>query len=184
MKRLFIAMEISTEARQFASELIRRLRTDNPVKGVSWSKPENLHITLKFLGDTDDASEAKVIRALSEIASKFTPFSLHLDKPELLGNRVISIAVRSDSQTVFSIEKAVDTESGKLGYVPDGRRYHPHLTLARMRRSKGIRELSQEFLQTRIKPLGFEVRELVLYESVLGPGGSVYKVVQRFGLSA
>lgn len=110
-------------------------------------------------------------------------FRLQLDKPELLGKRVISIAVRSDSRTVYSLEMAIDTECERLGYPLEGRRFHPHLTLARIRQAENARELGKRFLQTHIEPLSFDVREIVLYESELGPGGSVYKVVKRFGLN-
>jgi len=180
-KRLFIAVDISEEARAAASGLIATLREQFPVKGVSWSKPENLHVTLKFLGDTDEATEANLIETLSRIGERARQFHLQLEKPELLGKRVISIAVRSNSQTIFSLEMAIDTECERLGFPREGRRFHPHLTLARIRQSENARELGKHFLQTKIEPLSFEVRDIVLYESELGAGGSVYRVVRRFG---
>jgi len=180
-KRLFIAVDISEDARAAASGLIATLREQFPVKGVSWSKPENLHVTLKFLGDTGEATEANLIETLSRIGERARPFHLQLEKPELLGKRVVSIAVRSNSQTVFSLEMAIDTECERLGFPREGRRFHPHLTLARIRQSENARELGKRFLQTKIEPLSFEVRDIVLYESELGAGGSVYRVVRRFG---
>lgn len=184
MKRLFIAADISEEARQIVSGLVDRLRAEHPAKGVSWSKPENLHVTVKFLGDTDEARETKLIETLSSISSSYSPFQLQLDKPELLGKRVVSVAVRSDSPTLFSLEMAIDTACERLGFEREGRRFHPHLTLARIRRPESARELSIRFLQTEIEPLSFDVREIVLYESELGPGGSVYRKVSSFRLSA
>ena len=183
-KRLFIAADISEEARTAASGLIALMRREFSVKGVSWSKPENLHITIKFLGDTEPERESRLIETLSEIAALTPPFRLQLDKPELLGKRVISIAVRSDSPTVFSLEMAIDTACERLGFEREGRRFHPHLTLARIRQPENARELGQRFLQTQIEPLGFEVREIVLYESELGPGGSIYRKVSTFELFA
>ena len=182
MKRLFIAANISEEARNVASGLIASLRTEFPVKGISWSKPENLHVTVKFLGDTDATTEARLIETLASVSASYQPFHLQLDKPELLGRRVISIAVRSDSKTVFSLEMVIDTECERLGFPREGRRFHPHLTLARVRQPENARELGRRFLQSQIEPLGFEVREIVLYESELGAGGSVYRIVRRFGL--
>ena len=183
MKRLFIAADISDEARLHASDVIGRLRSECSGKGISWSKPENLHITIKFLGDTEPGRELNVIEALAVIAASTPLFRLQLDKPELLGKRVISVAVRSDSSTIFSLEMAIDTACERLGFEREGRRFHPHLTLARIRQPENARELGKRFLQTQIEPLSFEVREIVLYESELGPGGSVYNVVERFGLS-
>lgn len=67
MKRLFVAADIPSEAKLFASDLIERLRKEHPVKGVSWSKPENLHVTIKFLGDTEPEREEKLIETLSQL---------------------------------------------------------------------------------------------------------------------
>lgn len=152
------------------------------MKGLSWSKPENLHVTVKFLGDTDRETETRLIDSLSRIAASFTPFRLRLAKPEILGKRVISIAVDSDPPTVFSLEKAIDTACERLGFEREGRRFHPHLTIARIRRPEGTTELTRHFLKAQIEPLGFEVREIVLYESELGAGGSVYNEIERFSL--
>jgi len=182
-KRLFIAADISDEARAAASGLIDSLREEFPVKGVSWAKVENLHVTIKFLGDTDVAVEGPLIANLANIAASYQPFRLQFDKPELLGKRVISIAVRSDTPTIFSLEMVIDTECERLGFPREGRRFHPHITLARIRHPEKAKKLGRHFLQTQIEPLGFEVREIVLYESELGAGGSVYKVVRRFKLN-
>jgi 2'-5' RNA ligase len=183
MKRLFIAADISEDARHYASDVIGRLRSHNPGKGISWSKPDNLHITIKFLGDTEAERESKLIETLTQITASANPFQLQLEKPELLGKRVISIAVQSASKTVFALEMAIDTECERLGFEREGRRFHPHVTLGRIRQPGGTRELTKHFLQTQIEPLSFEVREIVLYESELSPGGSVYRKVKTFPLA-
>lgn len=184
MKRLFIAAEISEEARRFAADIIGRLRSQHWGKGIGWSKPENLHITIKFLGETEPERESRLIETLFGLAASTPPFRLHLEKPELLGKRVISIAVQSDSNTVFTLEMAIDTECERLGFEREGRRFHPHLTLGRIRQPNGTRELTKTFLQTQIEPLSFDIREIVLYESELGPGGSVYRKVGTFPMGA
>ena len=182
-KRLFIAADISDDARTAVSGLIASLQEEFPVKGVSWSKLENLHVTIKFLGKTDEAAEKVLIEKLSPITASYQPFRLQLDKPELLGKRVVSIAVRSDTPTIFSLEMVIDTECERLGFPGEGRRFHPHITLARIRQPENARELGRHILQTQIEPLGFDIREIVLYESKLEAGGSVYNVVRRFKLN-
>jgi RNA 2',3'-cyclic 3'-phosphodiesterase len=184
MKRLFIAADISEEARRYASDIIGRLRSQHSGKGISWTRPESLHFTIKFLGDTEPERESKLIETLPGIAASATPFRLHFEKPELLGKRVISIAVQSDSKTVYALEMAIDTECERFGFEREGRRFHPHLTLGRIRQLDGTRELAKSFLQTQIEPLSFDVREIVLYESELGPGGSVYRKVGTFPMEA
>ena len=174
MKRLFIATDISDEARAAASEIIQRLRKAHPVKGIFWAKPQNLHVTIKFLGDTDDEIVPQLIGSITKIASQFPTFALRLDGPELLGKRVMSIKIGSDTPTIFDLEKRMDTECESLGFKREGRRFHPHLTLARIRDPRSAGALPREFCNTQIEPVAFDVREIVLYESRLTPSGSVY----------
>ena len=174
MKRLFIAADISDEARGVASDLIRDLRTRFPIKGVSWVKPENLHITLKFLGDTNAEIEHQVMETIGKIADHTPPFTIKLDGPEMLGKRVLSIRVMSDATTVFDLEKRLDTECERLGFKREGRRFHPHLTLARIRDPKATGHLIKEFQGSQIEPIEFNVENVMLYESKLTPAGSMY----------
>lgn len=181
-KRLFIAADISDDACAVASALVSDLRTEHPVKGISWVKPENLHITLKFLGDTDEETEAKLIETLDRIAPTYSTFKLYLSKPEILGKRVMSIAVRSDTATVFSLEMVIDTECERLGFKREGRRFHPHLTLARIRDPRGIDSLISQFLRLEPEPIEFDVREIGLFESRMTRAGSEYAKVRTFRL--
>ena len=182
MPRLFIAADISDEARSLAADLIGGLRKAFPGKGIGWVKPENLHITIKFLGDTDGTTEPKLIETLDRITSAYAPFKLHLSKPEILGKRVMSIAVKSDSATVFSLEMVIDTECERLGFKREGRCFHPHLTLARIRDPRGIDPLISPFLRFQLEPVEFDVREIVLYESRMTKAGSEYSKVKAFTL--
>ena len=180
-KRLFIAADISEEARSAASHVIRDLQAGHHVKGISWVRPENLHVTIKFLGETDEDVEARLIETLGRITPTYTPFKLHLAKPEILGKRVMSIAVRSDTATVFSLEMVIDTECERLGFKREGRRFHPHLTVARIRDPKGVDLLVSQFLRVQVEPIEFDVREIVLYESKMTRTGSEYVKVKVFG---
>ena len=181
-KRLFIAADISEEARSAASNVIRDLQAGHHVKGISWVRPGNLHITIKFLGETDEEVEARLIETLGRITSTYTPFKLHLAKPEILGKRVMSIAVRSDTATVFSLEMVIDTECERLGFKREGRRFHPHLTVARIRDPKGVDLLVSQFLRVQVEPIEFDVREIFLYESRMTRVGSEYTRVMPFRL--
>jgi 2'-5' RNA ligase len=181
-RRLFIAADISEDARAVVSDLLSRLRTGQSSKGVSWVKPENLHITIKFLGDADEATETELIETLEWITSTYAPFTLQLVKPELLGKRVMSIAVRSDTSTVFSLEMVIDTECERLGFKREGRRFHPHVTLARIRDPRAARDLVSQFSRLQLESVEFDVREIILYESRMTPAGSEYSKIKAFTL--
>lgn len=193
MKRLFITIDLPDNVRSAAAVVIRYLQkcapiletgrpSDlKPVKGISWVKPENLHVTIKFLGDTDEETEAKLIEKLDRISSTYSTFKLHLSKPEILGKRVMSIAVRSDTSTVFSLEMVIDTECERLGFKREGRRFHPHVTLARIRDPRAS-DLVPQFSRLQFESIEFDVREIVLYESRMTRAGSEYSKVRTFRL--
>lgn len=182
MKRLFIAADISDEARRIAAEQIRMLKDVSPERGVSWTRSENLHVTIKFLGDTDEALIPKITETVQNIAEGFRSFTLELSAPEILGKRVISISINDPSRTIFDLEKRIDTECTKLGFSSENRSFHPHLTLARIRDPKSTNDLIRRHRQTQIDPVSFEVRQIVLYESGLRSTGSVYTKLREFRL--
>ena len=194
MKRLFIAIDLPAHVRAAAAEVIRYSQEPPPVvesgrppdlkpaKGISWVKPENLHVTIKFLGDTDEATESKLVETLERITSTHAPFKLHLANPEILGKRVMSISVRSDTATVFSLEMVIDTECERLGFKREGRRFRPHLTLARIRDPRSVDPLVARFLKLQLVPIEFDVREIVLYESRMMVSGLEYLKFRTFRL--
>lgn len=181
-KRLFIAVDISEEGRKAAASQIDELRKHSTDKGISWVKPENLHITVKFLGDTDNALIEPLSETLTRIASQFSPISLSLSDPRVLGKRVICIDISDESQELSVLEKMIDTACGKLGFPKEKRQFHPHLTLARIRDARGTDGLIGHHRKTQIEPVEFDVREIVLYESELKPTGSVYSRLAVFPL--
>lgn len=184
MNRLFIAVDISAEARKVAAERITDLKAQFPAKGVSWVRPANLHITLKFLGDANAATLPVLNETVRKIAGDFPSTTLIFSKPEVLEKRVISIGIESETRTIFDLEKRIDTQCSDLSFEQENRRFHPHLTLGRIRNPHNKEELVKKHLQTQIRPVEFEVREIVLYESELNSTGSVYTKLTCFPLFA
>lgn len=181
-KRLFIAVDISDKFRSIASRILRDLCASGPTKGISLVKPENLHVTIKFLGEMEEPTEGKLTGLLTDIASQFPPFRLKIYRIELLGKRVISMKIAGDTPTLFDLEKRLDVECESLGFKREGRRFHPHLTLARIRDRRNAHAVIREFSNVQVEPVEFDVRELVLYESRLTPSGPVYSKLGVFAL--
>jgi 2'-5' RNA ligase len=184
-KRLFIAVDISDEARQRAADHMDDLRDIATDVRVGWERPEKLHITLKFLGNVDQGRVSVVSEIVASGAARNGPFAAELVGPGVFPNarqpRVLWLGV-SDNGLMRRIAAELGERLQKIGFETETRRFSPHLTIARIREPQKGKRLAEEHLQSRFEPVEFPVREIVLYESILKPTGSVYSVVSRHAL--
>jgi RNA 2',3'-cyclic 3'-phosphodiesterase len=185
MKRVFIAIDISPEARAKVSEYIERLKRSGRDLRVGWEKPEKLHLTLNFLGDVDDHQLAGIEQAVKTVASQFAGF-----RSRIYGNgrfppkgdpRILWLGLTDDG-TLSKVAHALGREMAKIGFEPEKRKFHPHLTIARLREPRRSTALAAAHTNNKFQGVDFEVKELVLYESRLHPGGSVYSRLAAFPL--
>lgn len=163
--RLFIAVDVPEEVSNYFFELQKKFPSAKQTLANSF------HLTLKFLGDVPNVE--KIIELLSRLS--FSEFTLTLDRigffPSQKHPMVIWVGVTPHDK-ITALQKQVD-EALKSLFTPD-HRFHPHLTLARIKEAKNY-ELSLQ-----IKPLSFKVSSFVLYESKLSPKGPTYSVIREF----
>jgi RNA 2',3'-cyclic 3'-phosphodiesterase len=157
---------------------------------ASWVKPGNIHLTLKFLGETDPDRIPGIQNKLTEILASFTPFRLSLDSvgvfPNTKNPRILWIGLKDDEGTLQTLQSSIEKALEGMGFPMDPRPFAPHLTLARIKSPKGNRELQDELdavNQKGIDPHPFDVGEIHLYESQLTPKGSIYTVLANFKLN-
>src|SRR5690606_37037147 len=131
-------------------------------------------------GDTEPGVEARLIRTLGEIAADTPPFELSLGGPGALGKRVLSVKIDPDGPTLFSLVQRIEDVCEPLGFKREVRRYHPHLTVARIGDPRRAAPLVRTFQDTAIPRVRSEVKRLTLYESRLTPTGSVYTEAASF----
>jgi RNA 2',3'-cyclic 3'-phosphodiesterase len=174
MKRLFLAIDISDEARRVAAAHITELKREFPRVRASWVRPENLHITLKFLGDTDEALAGPVCEALAEAAASWKPFTLEIEETAAFGRRVLSLLVKDETGSLSALKNALDIKLGDLGFETEKRRFTPHLTIVRIRSRKGAGPLIERHIMAKFEPVRLNVSSVALYESSLLPAGSQY----------
>lgn len=184
MKRLFIAAEISGEARRIALAQIKNLRSAFPAVKASWVKPENLHITLKFLGGTDEALIGHLLGVLTEAVSEFGPIQMRLSGPMTFGKRVIAINIDDEAGTVLSLQKTTDSACSRFGSPLEHRRFHPHLTIARVRDERNAKQLLDFHLSSDITKVEFVLSRIVLFESIMLRSGVSYIPLETFPLNA
>src|SRR5688500_3253912 len=182
-KRIFIAIDISTEARRVCSNHIEGLRNEFREVRVGWERREKLHITLKFLGNVDDRLIPDVQTHILNVAAHHGPFQLKMTLPGVFPSsskpRILWLGLDDRSNASSSLYKELETVCSRLGFKSEARAFKPHITIGRIRESEKAADLAKEHLAREIEPVGFEVAEIVLYQSVLQPTGSVYSVVSR-----
>lgn len=184
--RAFVAIPVGPAVRQGAAELIERLR--GPDDGVSWVRPENLHLTLRFLGEIDPPEAgrcvAQLVRALREGPAPFTVEFKGLGVfPEEGPPRVIWAGVARGREELYRLERVVQAGLGAARIPPPDRPFKAHLTLGRARRPADTTGLLRRLAAYREVFLGWErVETVVLYESRLMPGGPRYRPHARISL--
>src|SRR5215211_174257 len=125
MRRVFIAVDISEAARETAAEYIASLRADFPDLRVGWERPEKLHLTIKFLGRTDEERFDEINKSLQSIAISFPPFRLSMEGkgvfPSPQNARVLWLGVVDPKKKLAGLADAVIDETAKLGFEAEKR---------------------------------------------------------------
>ena len=178
--RTFIAIELPEEIRAILSNIQDELKQTQA--DVKWVKPENIHLTLRFLGEIEQDLIKKIHSILVEIAQKNHYFSLCLFNlgafPKLQYPRVIWIGLTNDKQA-SEIAKNIEKELIRIGLPPESRPFSSHITLGRVRSGLNRKALIEklEFLNKNLPSPQpeFKVLKLTLFKSTLSPQGPIYE---------
>jgi 2'-5' RNA ligase len=179
--RSFIAVEISPNVRARAAKLIQELKTGDAK--VSWVQPQNLHLTLVFLGDIQMIEVPQICEAMSRAVAELPPFDLEVRGagafPDANRPRTIWLGVGRGTEEMVALHAAVEDALVDVGYRPEGRRYRPHLTLGRVRQAPRNSAPLVRLLQERRDYLAdvMSVADITLFSSELTKEGSVYDVL-------
>src|SRR5262245_23102837 len=173
--RAFIAIEIPLEIRVAAYQAMAPLQKEIG-SAIRWVSMENLHLTLKFLGDVSPSNVEMLSQMLRAEADMFHCFDLHLrglgSFPNLKRPRVIYIGIQAPV-TLDGLQRGIESASRKLGYESDEHRFSPHLTVGRVRQNVTTAEqqaIRRTIEATRIDLLGTaRVDSIHLYKSDLKP---------------
>ncbi|HEY2614846.1 MAG TPA: RNA 2',3'-cyclic phosphodiesterase [Chthoniobacterales bacterium] len=170
MKRLFVSIELTSTSAQLLARL------DPHLRGVRWLAPEQMHLTLSFLGNTSSEAEEALRKNLSAISWK--PFFLPIiglgSFPGKGRPNVIWVGVGPGHPHLFQLYKRVQEAALHAGLEPDLRAFHPHITLAR------CRDVSAESVRPFLKAHAnydaglVRVESFCLNSSLLTPAGSFY----------
>jgi 2'-5' RNA ligase len=180
--RLFIAIPLAKDVLDALERLSSGLRADGD--GMRWSSREKWHITLQFLGETSDEAYRCVVGRLKDLEASAVP--VRLAGTGFFERAGVFFAGVEVTAEMLDLERRVVAATSQCGFAAEDRPYHPHVTLARVKGSRGRHALRT--LKSRVKgeaefPL-FIAMEFLLVEAFLGPGGSRYDIRERFPLLA
>ncbi len=184
--RCFLAIELPAEVRKRLVVLQERLGGLN--KDVRWTRPEQIHLTLKFFGEVPDAQIASVCDATTNVAARHERFELSVATtgcfPAGGMPRVVWVGVAGPPPGLVTLQRECEQVYAALGFKPEGRAFSPHLTIGRVREAA----VSESRIRAALReqehfPAGtFEVNELMLFQSILGRDGATHVVVARAAL--
>jgi 2'-5' RNA ligase len=183
--RLFIAIELPETIKQAIAVVQARLKADGA--SANWTRPEGIHLTLKFLGEVEEAKVPGIVQALDNAARGSGPLKLSVAGAGAFPNgkvpRVLWLGVTGDLERLASLQMAVEDAMEKQGFEREARKFSPHLTLARIKFPKPRDNWQERIDSVRGVELGsFEATQICLMQSELRREGAVYTEIARIEL--
>jgi 2'-5' RNA ligase len=209
--RTFIAIDLPASILDALAATQKQLQAvlaaQNKAAEMRWSPVKNLHLTLRFLGDTTPAQSEQVTQRLQALAATTAPLTLQVDLtsnglggfPTLRQPRVLWVGLGGELATLKQLQAQVEVLAQSTGFAPEEKSFSPHLTLARAAREADRRSqqqvgqlisdyaqgaLSATTLSFPTSGMSFDVDHLTYYQSDLGAGGSRYTVLAKAPLAA
>ena len=178
-KRIFIAIDISDEIRAAAALYIKQMSEQFPHAPIKWERPEKLHLTIKFLGGTEETVIPDVIDLVSQSAKATRPFVIDIGGtgafPSVRNPRILWLGVSESTGVLKDLAVSIDNGCTELGFEPETRAFKPHLSLARIRDPRHAGEIGTRHAANEFGPFRFTCNEIVIYESHLGRVESTYE---------
>ena len=184
MKRTFIAIDIPLESS--IVEQIYKLKAEFVNEKMKWVDPHQFHITLQFLGNVENSEIGPINESLNKVTGNFSGLSLELAEFGVFKNlhnpRVFWIGFKACEELAV-LRKAVEDEMAIFGFEKSYKPFSPHFTIARIKMLKQSHKLKEIIDLHRGKVLQvLEIKEIILYESILKPEGPEYNVIKKHSL--
>ena len=153
---------------------------------IKWTEIHNIHLTIVFLGDTEEKRVTEIDKLLTDISGRIRSFELRLSGTGLFKNirdpRVIWAGI-DKSEELSDLNRIITSKLRESGIHLEDRAFNPHLTMGRIKRINNISELAGLLEKHKYKEIQqLSVSELTLYESILRPEGPVYKPLGKYSL--
>ena len=175
MIRLFVAIDLPADLKHRIEPLC------SGVEGASWVGEDNMHLTLRFIGEVGEENLDDIVGALARVNG--TRFSLEVTGAGHFESRrrVRALWLGLEKQpALFALRERIESALVHAGLPPEGRKFSAHLTLARLKGTRPARVHDWLAANSLFRAAPFEVEDFVLFSSLLGRGGAIYQPVQTF----
>lgn len=184
--RMFCAFELPEALRRSIAEHSQKVREAVPDAAASWSRPENIHLTVKFFGNVDQAKVPVISAAAARVVKEFSPIQIEAGKtgvfPRPSRPQVLWIGINDSSGALLKLQQRLEGEFAAAGFAKEDRAFRPHLTIARIRRPPNASELAQIHLGLQFSGVAVRLDEMILFRSELSSKGSRYTAISRHRL--
>jgi 2'-5' RNA ligase len=185
--RAFIAVEVSADVRSQARKLIQELSEVSP--GVNWVDPQQMHVTLNFLGDVGMLDLPPLCKMMENVVAELPPFDVQFEGagafPNVERPRTIWLGVGEGADEFRELQRALQAGLDELGYRGESRQFRPHLTLGRVKGNDldGSAELAERLAQHADYYGGAsDVTDVTLFSSTLNRSGPTYNTISEASL--
>ena len=186
--RVFIAIDIGEEIRAALSDLQQQLQSKVDIKksDVKWVNPENIHLTLKFLGEIKDEKVVEVCNITEDVAGRHKNFELDVESVGSFGGRsarVVWVGVGRGCDNLLELQKDLDEQLASAGWPQEARKFTGHLTLCRVRNPKAgvkLAQVSEAYGDFKLGTMSAD--SVTVYQSQLRPTGPIYTVLGDYKL--
>ncbi len=182
--RTFIAIELPDEIKKEIEQVQAPLKKSDA--HVSWVKPKNIHVTLKFLGEVPEDKINEVFSATERAVKGTKKFTMSLKGtgafPNVKRPRVIWVGAGSGEEELSRMAKEIEQEMEEIGFPREKRGFSAHFTIGRVKSPKNIEKLMQLLQASDFQTEKIEVNEVVVMKSQLHPAGAIYTPLQKIPL--
>ncbi|MXZ74676.1 MAG: RNA 2',3'-cyclic phosphodiesterase [Gemmatimonadetes bacterium] len=182
--RTFIAVEVPDSARDRIAQLVNRFKTTGT--DIKWVEPDNIHVTLKFLGNIGTDQPAVIRDGLSAALDSAGAFDLKLGRigafPDMNRPRVFWVSIIEGRKELVAMQQRIEAELHARGFVREERPFSPHLTIGRVRSPRGLAKLTDLIGEMAFETEPFTVKRAAVVKSDLKPDGPLYTVIDHVEL--
>lgn len=185
--RTFIAVELEKGLIETIDSFIFRTYREIGKNKISWVKKENLHITLKFLGEIEEKQVEVVKDVLKNVSQNVKEFTISIEGlgvfPKINFPRVIWLGIKNGESELKSLANLIEEVLTKYNFPKEQKEFLAHLTIARVKQVKKINEIIDYIEKYKTQTFGISrISNITFFQSILKPEGPEYKILEKFKL--